>query len=247
MVFQDYALYPFMTVRQNLEFPLEMRRMPRGAIDAARRAGRRQMLELGAAARPAAEAALGRPAPARRHGARPGARAERVAARRAALEPRRQAARRGARRDRRAAAAHRHDHDLRHPRSDRGDDARPPHRRARPAAACSRWRTPRELYERPANAFVAGFIGNPPMNICPRRARAAAPTAALQLTIGDQVAERCRPTPLPGGAERAAQRRAAPGSVCARRSGCKRCGPRGDRRTRRVPRPRDPRARAPRR
>ncbi|MGH7820327.1 MAG: TOBE domain-containing protein, partial [Candidatus Binatia bacterium] len=25
--------------------------------------------------------------------------------------------------------------------------------------------TPRDLYERPANAFVAGFIGNPPMNL----------------------------------------------------------------------------------
>jgi multiple sugar transport system ATP-binding protein len=29
MVFQDYALYPFMTVRRNLEFPLRMRRLSR--------------------------------------------------------------------------------------------------------------------------------------------------------------------------------------------------------------------------
>src|SRR5215468_9919327 len=29
MVFQDYALYPFMTVRRNLEFPLKMRRLRR--------------------------------------------------------------------------------------------------------------------------------------------------------------------------------------------------------------------------
>jgi ABC-type sugar transport system ATPase subunit len=29
--------------------------------------------------------------------------------------------------------------------------------------------TPREVYERPANAFVAGFIGNPPMNLAPAR------------------------------------------------------------------------------
>ena len=29
--------------------------------------------------------------------------------------------------------------------------------------------TPRELYERPANVFVAGFIGNPPMNLFPMR------------------------------------------------------------------------------
>ena len=28
---------------------------------------------------------------------------------------------------------------------------------------------PQELYERPANAFVAGFIGNPPMNLFPSR------------------------------------------------------------------------------
>ena len=29
MVFQDYALYPFMSVRKNLEFPLKMRKLPR--------------------------------------------------------------------------------------------------------------------------------------------------------------------------------------------------------------------------
>src|SRR2546425_10445911 len=29
--------------------------------------------------------------------------------------------------------------------------------------------TPRDLYDRPANAFVAGFIGNPPMNLFPTR------------------------------------------------------------------------------
>jgi ABC-type sugar transport system ATPase subunit len=45
--------------------------------------------------------------------------------------------------------------------------------------------TPPELYDRPANVFVAGFIGNPPMNLFPTRVTAAANgTAALQ--IGDQ-------------------------------------------------------------
>ena len=29
--------------------------------------------------------------------------------------------------------------------------------------------TPRALYERPANVFVAGFIGSPAMNLCPAR------------------------------------------------------------------------------
>ena len=32
MVFQDYALYPFMSVRRNLEFPLKMRKLPRGEM-----------------------------------------------------------------------------------------------------------------------------------------------------------------------------------------------------------------------
>ena len=35
MVFQDYALYPHMSVRQNLGFGLKMRGSDRGAIDAA--------------------------------------------------------------------------------------------------------------------------------------------------------------------------------------------------------------------
>ena len=33
MVFQDYALYPHMTVRENMEFPLKLRKMPRKDID----------------------------------------------------------------------------------------------------------------------------------------------------------------------------------------------------------------------
>jgi multiple sugar transport system ATP-binding protein len=46
MVFQDYALYPHMTARRNLEFPLRMRRLRRSEIDrsVARVAG---LLEIG--------------------------------------------------------------------------------------------------------------------------------------------------------------------------------------------------------
>ncbi len=33
MVFQNYALYPHMTVRQNLEFPLKLRKLPKEEID----------------------------------------------------------------------------------------------------------------------------------------------------------------------------------------------------------------------
>jgi ABC-type sugar transport system ATPase subunit len=47
MVFQDYALYPFLTVRRNLAFPLEMRRLDRTTVEA--RVQRvAAMLDLGA-------------------------------------------------------------------------------------------------------------------------------------------------------------------------------------------------------
>ena len=35
MVFQNYALYPHMTVRQNMEFPLKLRKVPKAEIDKA--------------------------------------------------------------------------------------------------------------------------------------------------------------------------------------------------------------------
>jgi len=47
MVFQDYALYPHLTVRGNLEFPLKMRRLPR-AERAERVARVAELLEIGA-------------------------------------------------------------------------------------------------------------------------------------------------------------------------------------------------------
>ena len=82
-------------------------------------------------ARPAAEAALGRPAAAR--GDRPGDRARPagVPVRRAAVEPRRGAARGDPARDRQAAPLDgQRDDGLRHPRPGRGDDAGRPHLRA---------------------------------------------------------------------------------------------------------------------
>jgi len=44
---------------------------------------------------------------------------------------------------------------------------------------------PRELYDRPANVFVAGFIGNPPMNLFPTRIDGEG--GQLTLRIGDQT------------------------------------------------------------
>ena len=123
MVFQSYALYPHMSVRRQSRLRPQARRRAEAGdrAPASREAGD----DAGARSLhgPAAVAALGRPAPARRHRPRHGARAGGVPVRRAAFQPRRQAAQPDAHRDQAAAApARRHD-DLRHPRPGRGDDA----------------------------------------------------------------------------------------------------------------------------
>jgi len=45
---------------------------------------------------------------------------------------------------------------------------------------------PRQLYERPANVFVAGFIGSPPMNVFPTRLTLD-DHGATMMTVGDQA------------------------------------------------------------
>jgi ABC-type sugar transport system ATPase subunit len=47
---------------------------------------------------------------------------------------------------------------------------------------------PRELYARPTNRFVAGFIGSPPMNLLPGRVHADADGRALVLVAGQAMA-----------------------------------------------------------
>ena len=123
MVFQSYALYPHMTVRQNIGFSLRVAKAPKDVIERRTTEVARDAAARGAA-RPAPGAALRRPAPARRHRPGAGARAAGVPVRRAAVEPRRHAARADARRDRQAAPGPQGDDDLRHPRPGRGDDAR---------------------------------------------------------------------------------------------------------------------------
>ena len=69
MVFQSYALYPHMTVRRNIEFPLRTRKVGQGRARAARaRRGREPRARR--AARPQARAALRWAAPAGRARAR---------------------------------------------------------------------------------------------------------------------------------------------------------------------------------
>ncbi len=128
MVFQTYALYPHMTVRQNLGYGLKARRTPEaGDRPPGRR--RRRVARPHRPARAAPGAAVGRPAPAGRDGSRDRARAAGVPPRRAAVQPRCQAPRRHARVARPAPpTARRHD-GLRDARPDGGDDARPACRR----------------------------------------------------------------------------------------------------------------------
>ena len=105
MVFQSYALYPHMTVAENIAFGLKLRKMPKDEIE-------RRVDRGGQDARASTdlldrqpEDAVGRPAPAGRHGTGHRPRAAGVPDGRAVVEPRRQAARADARRHRRRCSA----------------------------------------------------------------------------------------------------------------------------------------------
>ena len=97
MVFQSYALYPHMLVRENLAFGLRRRRTPRPGDP---RQGRRRRPRARARRSPRAppRPAVGRPAPAGRDRSGDGPRAGRLPHGRAAVEPGREAARVDARR-----------------------------------------------------------------------------------------------------------------------------------------------------
>ena len=122
MVFQNYALYPHMTVYANMAYGLKIAKVPRGRDQGARRQGGGDPRARAVPAQKAARA-LRRPAPARRDGPRDRPPALGVPVRRAAFQPRCQAARADAPRDPEAAPRAAHDLALRHPRPGRGDDA----------------------------------------------------------------------------------------------------------------------------
>ena len=69
MVFQNYALYPHMTVRENMAFSLKLAKADKATIDE-RVEWAAEMLDLTEPPRPQARPALGRPAPAGGDGAR---------------------------------------------------------------------------------------------------------------------------------------------------------------------------------
>ncbi len=127
MVFQNYALYPYMKVYDNIAFGLRSRKTPKAEIEPkVRRAA--QMLGIDHLLDRYPAPAFRRPVAAGRYRARDRAQCPPVPVRRTALQPRCAAARRDARRDQAPAPGTGSDHDLRHPRPDRGDDHGRPHR-----------------------------------------------------------------------------------------------------------------------
>ena len=164
MVFQNYALYPHMTVFDNMAFGLKLQKVPKHEIDERVREAARHPRPR-RAARPQAGRALRRPAAAGRDGSGDRAPPAGVPDGRAAVEPRREAARADAVRDRADPARPRRHDDLRHPRPDRGDDDGRPRRRHPQGACCSRSTRRRRSTSTRRNLFVAGFIGSPAMNL----------------------------------------------------------------------------------
>jgi len=178
MVFQSYAIYPHMTVRENMAFPLKLARLPRQEIDSrvAKAAG---ILELGDLLD-------------RKPAALSGGQRQRVAMGRAIVrEPRVflldeplsnldaklrvQMRTEIARLQRRLGTTTiyvTHDQTEAMTLGDRVAVLR--------RGEVLQIGTPRQLYEQPANLFVAGFIGSPAMNFLPARYSAG----RLELPIG---------------------------------------------------------------
>ena len=182
MVFQDYALYPHLSARRNLEFPLRMRRMSRDerrarveqvaqALDIAAlldrlpkalSGGQRQRVAMGRAlVREPAVFLMDEPLSNLDARLRVQVRAEIKTLQRRTCT---------------TTLYVTHDQVEAMTLGDR-------------VVVLDRGRiqqvaSPRELYERPANVFVAGFIGNPPMNLFPTRVTRAG--GGLRLAVGDQ-------------------------------------------------------------
>ncbi|HEY5997370.1 MAG TPA: ABC transporter ATP-binding protein [Candidatus Deferrimicrobiaceae bacterium] len=169
MVFQSYALYPHMTVRENISFPLRMRRVPRADI-AAKVEGAAAMFGIGGLLD-------------RRPRALSGGERQRVALARAVVrEPSvflldeplsnldaklRVSAREELRRfQRRIGVTTVY---VTHDQVEAmglGDRIVVMHQ-----GKIRQSGTPREIYDRPADTFVAGFLGAPPMNLLPQDGR----------------------------------------------------------------------------
>jgi multiple sugar transport system ATP-binding protein len=199
MVFQDYALYPQMTVRRNLEFPLRMRGLGRvelgakveriaGLLDLAPlldrlprqlSGGQRQRVAMGRAlVREPAVSLLDEPLSNLDAKLRVQVRAEI-----GELQQRTKTT-------------------MIYVTHDQVEAMTLGHRVAvMDKGRLQQVSTPRDLYDAPANAFVAGFIGNPPMNLFPTRVRVDEGGASLTLD-GQTIAV---PRPRPANVSRAAR------------------------------------------
>ena|SRR5690554_6088794 len=167
MVFQNYALYPHLSVFENIAFPLRLRKLPERAV--------REKVERAAGMLELTEHLARRPSQLS------GGQRQRVAMGRAIvrdakaflfdeplsnLDARLRAQMRAeiARLQRRLGTTTvyvTHDQTEAMTLGDRVAVLE--------AGVLQQCATPRELYERPANLFVAGFIGAPPMNFVPAR------------------------------------------------------------------------------
>jgi ABC-type sugar transport system ATPase subunit len=202
MVFQDYALYPTRTVRGNLAFPLEMRGMARDEIGK-RVAEAAALLEIGEL--------LDRYPRELSGGQRQRVAMGRALVREPAVflldEPlsNLDAKLRGQVRAEIAELRRRTGITMLYVTHDQveamtlGDRVAVIHRGRLQQVA-----PPRELYARPRSAFVAGFIGNPPMNLVPARIAAGA-NGSPALAVGGAL--------LPLSEPAARELRAAPGAA----------------------------------
>ncbi len=129
MVFQSYALYPHMTVRQNIAFPLTLAKLKKADI-ATKVDETAKILDLTALLDRKPATAVRRSAAAGGDGTRDRARPQGVPDGRAAVQPGCQAACADAFGDRPPAEPAGHHHGVRDARPDRGDDARRSRRRA---------------------------------------------------------------------------------------------------------------------
>ena len=187
MVFQNYALYPHMSVRENLAFPLKLARLPRAEIDdrvaraaaildltarldhkpAALSGGQRQRVAMGRAiVREPVAFLLDEPLSNLDAALRAQMRAELVQLQR----------RLGT-----TLLYVTHDQTEALTLGDRLAVLR--------RGEVQQIGTPRELYRHPANLFVAGFIGAPPMNLMPARLagdRLSLPLTELSLPPGSR-------------------------------------------------------------
>ena len=188
MVFQDYALYPHMSVRRNLEFPLRMRKLPRGEIDrrvawAAELLSMNELLE-------------------RRPRQLSGGQRQRVAMGRALVrqpavflmdEPlsNLDAKLRVQIRAEIGELQEQTGTTMIYVTHDQAEAMTLGDRVAVMQHGClQQVAKPQELYERPANTFVAGFIGNPPMNLFPT-ALCSGGDGRIWMKVGEQSLLMC--------------------------------------------------------